>query len=88
MVYRVLFKDTEHRKIRLLGGYFSAIKIVIIRSALARAHLVVLSVHFARPIEEQTRFLMRATRYNVYRDLYGRHGAQEDLAIGRILQRN
>jgi len=29
--------DKGYRKIRLLGGYFSAIKIVIIRSELARA---------------------------------------------------
>ena len=43
--------DTEYRKIRLLGGYFSAIKFVIIRSVLARARPVVLSVHFVRSIK-------------------------------------
>ena len=36
--------DKGYRKIRLLGGYFSAIKIVIIRSELARARSVVLPV--------------------------------------------
>ena len=40
--------DKGYRKIRLLGGYFSAIKIVAIRSELARARSVVLSVHSAR----------------------------------------
>ena len=40
--------DKGYKKIRLLGGYFSAIEIVIIRSELARACSVVLFVHSIR----------------------------------------
>ena len=38
------------------------------------------------PLKDR-RFLMRTTRYKVYRALYGRQRVQEDPPIGRILQR-
>jgi hypothetical protein len=42
--------DTEYRKIRLLGGYFSAIKIVIIRSVCVRSFC--LFIPFCPPNDE------------------------------------